>query len=1103
MNLNASKIFLELQSELLNFRLKDPLVSLNHTTSLFIINNTIKKDTQFLKLRKNAKSIENETGINPLCICKGIVNLEIGDLITETPIQIIDINSIIDSSIENSEFIKGEHYANPFLIDFLNKNYNANLTSDSNPTEINRILTNLDLKCNYEVEYLGNFHPFRHELLKDIYEVGEFSQSSYPLSKILGIESEPTLNLTLNFEEVNLFNLDHWQSMALEELKNNSIVVQGPPGTGKSQLISNVTARTIANQNSLLIVSEKRAALEVIKSKFQDKNLDYLCFINSSQKKSKDVILDLKKTWDIFLSKSYTPLSSNKHKSTFEIQLNKFISDNSNNKFSFIAYFEEQNKLSFKKIEYLSDCPNICEWEESQIKLNQLNERDFKLFKYFNFNNFTIYLENFQKLFKSIGKYKNLAIKFNINSWPDFIATMKKAAVFQQFNSEIYSKHKQIIGQKSKQFKKLRTSLQESIQNLQFLKEQNSDWLETPTLTELEFLKNSFLSESFLGKLKWKKTWKKWSRTPEANVKKQLISMEKQLLEEIKLNKIKKSLFQLGIEKEYELELIHGILITIDNKTWEEFNNTPEIEIESLLNIHSELNEVYQLLKNLFDFSNDTDINEYFSLITGNTERFSFLITLLQGLNKNLINLIKKSSDFTEAKAIVYKSAWINYTFQNPEFLRFNFNQFLIDAESNLIIEEKNQYESAIELANKQLQIFQEYHELILTPNSKLSETQKEFKSSLKIGKAILVKEFGKQRKHLTLRQLFHSEAKHWLKIIKPVWLTNPIALATLFPAEKEMFDLVIFDEASQIPLSHSIGALHRAKRVLIAGDNQQMGPSSFFTRKNENVTDVLHQASYYFKNITLCGHYRSKNKALIDFSNRHFYHNQLEVFEEFNTTIKNPVSFCFIENGIYNENKNQIEAKEVAKFIHSQLKKVQKIGVVAFSETQLAAIYNSLDADAKKILDERIENNTLFFKSLEHVQGDECDHLIISFGYGFNPEGKFEMHFGPLNKSNGDKRLNVLFSRSREQITFFASIKSNDFKYSDNRAIQLLRQWFLQIEKPQTEKLKQNDIYFEDLIFSSKSLADFTTKFRVYRSRNWNIKSKYHDFPSRLGTGS
>ena len=1103
MNFSDPNLFLERKSDLLNFNLKDPLVSVRSQTSILISESLIDKSFDFLKILKEAKKTERETGINPMCFSKGIIEIEIANVIAYTPIELFEIEHIKNHSETKVEITKGQKISNPYLIHFLNRNYNSELSFSTSSDDLYSIIDNLSMNTDKEIEYLGNFHPFRYELLKDFSEIEKAESFSQPLNTIFGLDNEQLEALTLELSANNLFSVDHWQNDALTSIQTESLIVQGPPGTGKSQLISNLAGKIIANNKSLLIVSEKQAALEVIKSKFNTVNLDFLCFINSSQKKPKEIILELKKTWDTFLNKPILLKNRIQSLKTFEDKLNAFIFNESIEEFELKQYLEEQSKISFKEIKYVTNSPTIKEWKEAQNIFSQLNERDFILIKYFNFDKYICLSGQFNQLIVSIKKYLDLASRYEIKNWIDFIETMRKAAIFQQFSSTFYLKNKYIINQKSTQFVKLRRSYLESEQNLKFLTSQNSNWLQKPTINELDYLKEIFVSNTFFGRVKWKITWKKWSRSPLSDAQKQLEQMAILLSEEVKFNKLKKSLLQLGIENEQEIELLHGLLKTIDKKAWEEFNNTSEVELKSLLLIQSELNEVYQFLKNVFHFSDDTSITNYFSHLIENSERFSFLIELLKDIDLKLINLVKNVSGFEEAKATVYKSHWINFTLKNPQFLKFDFNQFSTEAESNLSTEEENQNAFAINLANKQIQLFQDYQNLIALPNSKLNENQKELKSKLKIGKAILVKEFGKQRNHLTLRQLFNSEAKYWLKILKPVWLTNPIAIASLFPAEKEMFDLVIFDEASQIPLSHSIGALHRAKRVLICGDSQQMGPSSYFTKQKENMTDVLHQASYYYKNITLCGHYRSRHASLIEFSNQHFYHNRLEVFHDFNSKIKNPVSFNFIENGIYAENKNTIEAKEVAKFIGSQIKNDGKIGIVAFSETQLSEIYFLLDGSTRQLLDERIDDNTVFFKALEQVQGDECDHLIISFGYGYNPEGKFEMRFGPLNKINGDKRLNVLFSRSREQITFFASVKTSSFKNSENRAVNLLKQWFLQIENQKTVNSKQNEIFIEDLIFDSKSIIDFSAKFRIYESRNWKIKSKYYDFPSRLGTGS
>lgn len=1103
MNFNETHLYKQLQSDLLNFNIKDPLVSINFETSIPIISDRFFKSPEFSKLNQEGLKNQKESGVNSICIIKGLVEIEINNTKVYTPIQLFELEKLEDISEIEMKVIKGGSFPNPFLIDFLNKKFNQNIEFNIEIEELISFLENKFLKINYEKEYLGNFHPFRYELLKDVSEIGKEEEFSQPLSVILGMEELQESTQNFSFSKKNLFPNDYWQNNAINFIQDNSIVVQGPPGTGKSQLISNISGKVIGSQKSLLIVSEKRAALEVIKSKFKDVGLEFLCFINSSNYRQKEIIAELKDTWDLFLKRPITKQKLINQDLLIKEQLRLFINEENHTEFNLKQFLKEQVNLNFNQINFQINAPSIDKWKQIKQQVSHLTETDFLLIKQVRFDPKTSNSIKKNDVISAINKLNELERGFKIIKWKDLLDIMKKAAIFQQFNSTIYIKYKQIIDQKGKLFQKLRNSLLKSKTELELLKKQSSNWTQIPTLLELEFLKKNSQDNSFIGKIKWKTIWKKWTRTPQINPQNQFDFIQRLIKEEMKIIKIKKSLLDMNIESDNEIELINGILNTVDREAWEQYKSASDDELNYLLGNHGELNSLYHFFKNYFSFSDETDIQKYLLLLSENIDRIIFLNELLNNLDNNSIQLLKNVSNINEAEAVVYKSAWINFSLSHPVLLKFNFNQLLTDLKIFIENENEMHLEFANEISNNQLYLFQNYHRLISTPGSKLNESQKKLKAKLRIGKALLVKEFGKQRNYLTLRQLFNSEAKYWLRIIKPVWLTNPIALATLFPAEKEMFDLVIFDEASQIPLSHSIGALHRAKRVLIAGDNQQMGPSTFFTRQNENVRDVLHQASYYYKNITLCGHYRSRHASLIEFSNRYFYHGQLEVFEDFNTKVKNPISFNFIKDGIYAENKNRKEANEVAKFISNLIIKEGKIGIVAFSETQLLEIYNSLNNTSRQLLDERIEKNTAFLKSLEQVQGDECDHLIISFGYGYNPDGKFEMRFGPVNKLNGEKRLNVLFSRSREQITFFASVKSIDFKQTENRAVKLLKKWFQQIEEQKSDYKKSSEIYIEDLIFQSKSIADFTTKYSLYKSRNWDIKTKFQDFPSRLGTGS
>ena len=143
---------------------------------------------------------------------------------------------------------------------------------------------------------------------------------------------------------------------------------------------------------------------------------------------------------------------------------------------------------------------------------------------------------------------------------------------------------------------------------------------------------------------------------------------------------------------------------------------------------------------------------------------------------------------------------------------------------------------------------FTAYHKMLITPARKLSETDKELKRRLRRGKAILVKEFGKTRSHPSLRELYSSEAREWIQLLKPIWLSNPAQLSKCFPLEEGMFDVVIFDEASQVPLQNALGGIHRSKRIIIAGDEHQMGPSSYFKKGGSEPMDLLHQSSYHYK---------------------------------------------------------------------------------------------------------------------------------------------------------------------------------------------------------------------------------------------------------------
>jgi superfamily I DNA and/or RNA helicase len=267
------------------------------------------------------------------------------------------------------------------------------------------------------------------------------------------------------------------------------------------------------------------------------------------------------------------------------------------------------------------------------------------------------------------------------------------------------------------------------------------------------------------------------------------------------------------------------------------------------------------------------------------------------------------------------------------------------------------------------------------------------------------------------------------------------------------------------------------------------MAPSSFFKKKQSLEINLLHHANYYLKHIFLSNHYRSAHPHLIKFSNSHFYNNRLKAFQD--TSIEdNPIQHYHIKTAVFTDRKNIIEAQKVAVFITEKIKAKEKLGIVAFSETQLECIYENLSEETKVLLEKRMDEDTLFFQSLEKVQGDECDRLIVSFGYGFNSEKKFEMRFGPVNLNQGHKRLNVLFSRAKRNIDFFSSVTHSDFPKTENEGVIHLKKWFEMLQNREYSRQVEKNISIKSILEDCKGFNDLLSYLNVYQNRGYKINT-------------
>jgi len=328
----------------------------------------------------------------------------------------------------------------------------------------------------------------------------------------------------------------------------------------------------------------------------------------------------------------------------------------------------------------------------------------------------------------------------------------------------------------------------------------------------------------------------------------------------------------------------------------------------------------------------------------------------------------------------------------------------------------------------------------------------------------IIKREAEKKARHMPIRRLL-AEAGGTAQACKPCFMMSPLSVSSFLPPTMR-FDTVIFDEASQVRPSDAINAIYRADQVIIAGDERQLPPTSFFDRLNQSDSDeydeddlddfesVLKIAQAgALPPIPLRWHYRSRHESLITYSNYSFYDGRLITFPgAIEEAPDLGVEFVHVPDGVYSRSgarDNPVEARRVVERVihHATANPGDTLGVVAFSDAQAGRIAYELEAERRKRpdLDKYFAENRLdgfFVKNLENVQGDERDIIIFSVGYAKDEFGKFTLNFGPVNKAGGWRRLNVAFTRARKRVEVVSSILPSDIGDSTSDGVRHLRRY-------------------------------------------------------------
>ncbi len=382
-------------------------------------------------------------------------------------------------------------------------------------------------------------------------------------------------------------------------------------------------------------------------------------------------------------------------------------------------------------------------------------------------------------------------------------------------------------------------------------------------------------------------------------------------------------------------------------------------------------------------------------------------------------------------------------------------------------------------------------------PADRLETAEKKWKKEWSRGRRELEHEFSKVMRYRSIRDLAGAETGLLLADLKPIWLMSPLSVSDTLPLDDRFFDVVIYDEASQIPVEEAIPALYRGPQAIVVGDRQQLPPTDFFSSKagaqdededgapsepdeggfELDADSFLTQAASALPSTLLGWHYRSKSEALINFSNAAFYEGRLltipdrvtaygtspitvaspsEGDDRVASVLDRPLSFHFVDKGLYVNRRNPGEAAYIARLVRGLVRRKSglSLGVVAFSQAQQDEIEGALASlavedeefgdllEAEMAREEDDQFCGLFVKNLENVQGDERDVIIISICYGPGADGKMLMNFGPINKAGGERRLNVVFSRARRHMVVVSSVRHTAITNEYNDGANCLRRY-------------------------------------------------------------
>ena len=554
------------------------------------------------------------------------------------------------------------------------------------------------------------------------------------------------------------------------------------------------------------------------------------------------------------------------------------------------------------------------------------------------------------------------------------------------------------------------------------------------TLIEANYLLDTIKSYDSKGKYYFNDLWNSYKSSSET------------LLREFKIIKEFNDNYNSGFFNDTTLDFVNNGDFSILNENIDGIKRCKSKIFKNFNNINDKIDLSNKLEVSNLNLVDLNDFNKLIVTLRNNVDELHPLKLFVDCCNKysnkfteNLINIIKED----KIKSDMFESIFL-----------FNFAN---NALKDIFDDEKCLEEFNYKTHEEEIEKFKELDQNTLKLNryrvkealaNKRPNINRKWSKSSPMG--ILKFQFSKKRCLMSIRRLL-SNALDAIILLKPCFMMSPVSIAQYLPPEifESYFDYVIFDEASQVEVSDAIGAMMRGKHYIVMGDTKQLPPTRFFESSLDiddededlnNVKDlesILHLCENSFERRVLRWHYRSRHQSLIEFSNYAFYNNELYVFP---SPVKNSddlgLKFMYNPNTVYEKgSKNIKEAEDVVEYAFNSFRKYgnsKSLGIGTFSIKQKQVIMDVLETKLKQHPElEQYFNEDgkegFFVKNLENIQGDERDIILISVGYGKNSLGQLRLNFGPLNRDGGERRLNVLITRAREQCVIFSNFKSSD----------------------------------------------------------------------------